>query len=271
MSNMAGLADRARYEAFTRQWRDTALTEAEKWCTDKEARELLADAVLTDFRKKYAYTNPPEDLDFYIRAQACLVYSITGQNSYKLASYIAENSIPEDSEETQTEPVHAAFRREMSEPEPRPEPAPPSTDESAGKPAVSAAEQPAPAPAAEQPAPAPAAEQPAPVHAAEQPAPSPAAEQPVSESPIKPAAPAHTPEKPADRKPDTFLDPVRTTYWTPDSERSEHVVQEIEIPDEEEEDRSVVLSFINMILFLLTAGSFAFCVYESGLLQYLLQ
>ena len=63
----------------------------------------------------------------------------------------------------------------------------------------------------------------------------------------------------------------RTTYWTPDSERSEHVVQEIEIPDEEEEDRSVVLSFINMILFLLTAGSFAFCVYESGLLQYLLQ
>ena len=262
MSNMAGLADRARYEAFTRQWRDTALTEAEKWCTDKEARELLADAVLTDFRKKYAYTNPPEDLDFYIRAQACLVYSITGQNSYKLASYIAENSIPEDSEETQTEPVHAAFRREMSEPEPRPEPAPTSTDESAGKPAVSVAEQPAPAPAAEQPAP---------VHAAEQPAPAPAAEQPVSEPPIKPTAPAHTPEKPADRKPDTFLDPVRTTYWTPDSERSEHVVQEIEIPDEEEEDRSVVLSFINMILFLLTAGSFAFCVYESGLLQYLLQ
>ena len=253
MSNMAGLADRARYEAFTRQWRDTALTEAEKWCTDKEARELLADAVLTDFRKKYAYTNPPEDLDFYIRAQACLVYSITGQNSYKLASYIAENSIPEDSEETQTEPVHAAFRREMSEPEPRPEPAPPSTDESAGKPAVSAAEQPAP------------------VHAAEQPAPAPAAEQPVSESPIKPAAPAHTLEKPADRKPDTFLDPVRTTYWTPDSERSEHVVQEIEIPDEEEEDRSVIISFINTILFLLTAGSFVFCVYESGFFQYLLQ
>ena len=253
MSKIAGLADRARYEAFTRQWRDTALKEAEKWCDDKEARELLADAVLTDFRKKYAHTDPPDNLDYYIKAQVCLVYSVTGQNSYKLASYIAENSIPEDSEETQTEPVHAAFRREMSGPEPRPEPAPPSTDESAGKPAVSAAEQPAP------------------VHAAEQPAPSPAAEQPVSEPPIKPAAPAHTPEKPADRKPDTFLDPVRTTYWTPDSERSEHVVQEIEIPDEEEEDRSVILSFINTILFVLTAGSFVFCVYESGFFQYLLQ
>ena len=192
-------------------------------------------------------------MDYYIKAQVCLVYSVTGQNSYKLASYIAENSIPEDSEETQTEPVHAAFRREMSGPEPRPEPAPPSTDESAGKPAVSAAEQPAPIPAAERPAPVP------------------AAEQPVSESPIKPAAPAHTPEEPAGRKPDTFLDPVRTTYWTPDSERSEHVVQEIEIPDEEEEDRSVILSFINTILFVLTAGSFVFCVYESGFFQYLLQ
>ena len=253
MSKIAGLADRARYEAFTRQWRDTALKEAEKWCTDKEARELLADAVLTDFRKKYAHTDPPDNLDFYIKAQVCLVYSVTGQNSYKLASYIAENSIPEESEETQAEPVHAVFHEEISEPEPRPVPAPPSTDESAGKPAVSAAEQPAPIPAAEQPAPVP------------------AAEQPVSESPIKPTAPAHTPEKPAGRKPDTFLDPVRTTYWTPDSERSEHVVQEIEIPDEEEEDRSVIISFINTILFLLTAGSFVFCVYESGFFQYLLQ
>ena len=253
MSKIAGLADRARYEAFTRQWRDTALKEAEKWCTDKEARELLADAVLTDFRKKYAHTDPPDNLDYYIKAQVCLVYSVTGQNSYKLASYIAENSIPEESEETQTEPVHAVFHEEIFEPEPRPVPAPPSTDESAGKPAVSAAEQPAPIPAAEQPAPVP------------------AAEQPVPESPIKPAAPAHTPEKPAGRKPDTFLDPVRTTYWTPDSERSEHVVQEIEIPDEEEEDRSVIISFINTILFLLTAGSFVFCVYESGFFQYLLQ
>ena len=244
MSKIAGLADRARYEAFTRQWRDTALKEAEKWCTDKEARELLADAVLTDFRKKYAHTDPPDNLDYYIKAQVCLVYSVTGQNSYKLASYIAENSIPEESEETQAEPVHAVFHEEISEPEPRPVPAPPSTNESAGKPAVSAAEQPAPVPAAEQ---------------------------PVPESPIKPAAPAHTPEKPAGRKPDTFLDPVRTTYWTPDSERSEHVVQEIEIPDEEEEDRSVIISFINTILFLLTAGSFVFCVYESGFFQYLLQ
>ena len=253
MSKIAGLADRARYEAFTRQWRDTALKEAEKWCTDKEARELLADAVLTDFRKKYAHTDPPDNLDYYIKAQVCLVYSVTGQNSYKLASYIAENSIPEESEETQAEPVHAVFHEEISEPEPRPVPTPPSTNESAGKPAVSAAEQPAPVPAAEQPVPVP------------------AAEQPVPESPIKPAAPAHTPEKPAGRKPDTFLDPVRTTYWTPDSERSEHVVQEIEIPDEEEEDRSVIISFINTILFLLTAGSFVFCVYESGFFQYLLQ
>lgn len=245
MSNMAGLADRARFEAFSRQWRDTALKEAEKWCGDKEARELLADAVLTDFRKKYAHSDPPEKLDFYIRAQVCLVYSVTGENPYKLVSYIAENSIPEESEETQTEPAYAAFRKEPSASEPEPAAAP--ADEPAGKPAVSVpAESPPHEPASAQPvtAPAPA---------------------------IKPAAPDQTPAKPADRKPDTFLDPVRTTYWTPDSERSEHVVQEIEIPDEEEEERSVILSFINTILFVLTAGSFAFCVYESGFFQYLLQ
>ncbi len=245
MSNMAGLADRARFEAFSRQWRDTALKEAEKWCDDKEARELLADAVLTDFRKKYAHSDPPEKLDFYIRAQVCLVYSLTGENPYKLVGYIAENSVPEESEETQTEPAYAAFRKEPAASEPEPAAAP--ADEPAGEPAVSVpAESPPHEPAPAQPVTAPA-------------------------PPIKPAAPDQTPAKPADRKPDTFLDPVRTTYWTPDSERSEHVVQEIEIPDEEEEERSVILSFINTILFVLTAGSFVFCVYESGFFQYLLQ
>ena len=78
-------------------------------------------------------------------------------------------------------------------------------------------------------------------------------------------------EDAAERVPDTFLDPVRTTLWTPDSERSRHVVQEIVLPDEDEENqRSETLSFVNAILFLLVMASFLFCFFETGFLQYLL-
>ena len=53
--------------------------------------------------------------------------------------------------------------------------------------------------------------------------------------------------------------------------RSSHVVKELEIPDEEEDGRSVLLSFLNTVLFVLTAGAFGFCFYETGFLQYLMQ
>ena len=78
-------------------------------------------------------------------------------------------------------------------------------------------------------------------------------------------------ENASERVPDTFLDPVRTTLWTPDSERSRHVVQEIVLPDEDEElPRSEKLSFVNAVLFLLVMASFLFCFFETGFLQYLL-
>ena len=69
---------------------------------------------------------------------------------------------------------------------------------------------------------------------------------------------------------DTFIDPVRTTLWTPNSDRVYHRIQEMEIPDAEEEERSVGLSFFNTILFLLVLASSGFFVYETGIIQYLI-
>ena len=73
-----------------------------------------------------------------------------------------------------------------------------------------------------------------------------------------------------DGRADTFIDPVRTTLWTPNSERVYHRIQEMEIPDTEEEERSVGLSFFNTILFLLVLASSGFFVYEIGIIQYLI-
>jgi hypothetical protein len=44
----------------------------------------------------------------------------------------------------------------------------------------------------------------------------------------------------------------------------------MEIPDAEEEERSVGLSFFNTILFLLVLASSGFFVYEIGIIQYLI-
>ena len=249
MKNQTGLKDPESFEAFSRQWRDVALREAEKWCAGEKAVRLLADAVLLEFQKKYADSAPPLSMEYQIRAQVCLVYSLTGENVRKLENYIAEHALPEPPEEP------AAKAR--PEPESRP-PAHPPED--------------APAAPAEAPAPDTPAEAPVPAAPTEVPAPAPAApETPTAQSAKAPAPADKAAEKPSKVRPDTFLDPVRTTFWTPSSEINEHVVAEIELPDEEEVERSVVISFINLLLFLLTAGSFAFCVYETGFLQYLLQ
>ena len=48
MENPNGLADRARFDTFSRQWRDAVLKEAGIWCSDENAKQLLTDAVLTD-------------------------------------------------------------------------------------------------------------------------------------------------------------------------------------------------------------------------------
>ena len=261
MRNQTGLRDRARFEAFSREWRDVALKEAEKCCTDERARQLLADAVLAEFQEKYADSAPPLRLDYQIRAQVCLVYSMTGENVRKLKNYLAEHALPPEAEE----PAAPARPEPQKPPERRPEP-----PASAAKP-VSAPEPPVVEPVSVAPsAPEPPAAEPVSV--------APSAPEPPAAEPVKPEAP---PVKPAATekataptpkvRPDTLFDPVRTSYWTPNAERSKHVIAEVELPDDEEEERSTILSFINLVLFLIMVGAFGFCFYETGFLQYLLQ
>lgn len=256
MSKQAGLSDRGRFEAFSSQWRATVAKEAEKWCSNGQSAQLLTDAVLADFRRKYAEKEPPRRLENYLRAQVCLVYSQAGQNARKLREYLAGQ---ESSEEEGAAPEAEEPAAEM--------PAAESTETSAAE-SEEAQPEPETVPQA-----APAAQtetleslvQAATVQAED-------AVRPAEAAPPEtaPASPSPS-EDSAPKTPDTFLDPVRTSYWTPNEERSRHTVQEVELPDEEDEPRSVGLSFLNTVLFLVTAAAFGFCVYETGFLQYLLQ
>lgn len=250
MSNQTGLSDRGQFAAFTLQWRDSALKEARKWCQDDNTAQLLADAVLAELRKKYADKDPPRQLDYYLRAQVCLIYSQTGQSTGRLKEYIAAQYF-DDEQDASAAPVSGP----QAAPDVQPEPLTPAQEE-----AVSAA-------------PPPPAAAPAPEHAAEE---TPAkVETPVPPAPpdTRAAAPAadSAPKAQDAAQPDTFFDPVRTTLWKPENEQFDHVVKEIVLPDEEEEERSVMLSFVNTILFVLTAASFGFCFYQTGFLQYLMQ
>ena len=248
MSKQAGLSDRGRFEAFSSQWRDTVEKEAEKWCSNTQSAQLLTDAVLIDFQRAYAEKEPPRRLEYYLRAQVCLVYSQAGQSVRKLREYLAgqesseeEGAAPE-SEEPAAEMPAAESEEAQPEPEAETQAAPAAQTETLESLVQAATVQ---AEDAVRPAEA------APPETA-----------PASPSPSEDSAP---------KTPDTFLDPVRTSYWTPNEERSGHVVQEVELPDEEDEPRSVGLSFLNTVLFLVTAAAFGFCVYETGFLQYLLQ
>ena len=226
MENQTGLADRARFEAFTSQWEDAVLKEAGRRCSDESVQTLLAAAVLAELRKKYARVAPPLDMEYDIREKTNAVYRVTGRNPLLLEYYLESHAFLD---------TPAAERTPAK---PKPEPA---SEPEAAKP------EPAPEPEAAKPEPAPTAE---------------AVPEPEVPEPEEDAA---------ERVPDTFLDPVRTTLWTPDSERSRHVVQEIVLPDEDEENqRSETLSFVNAILFLLVMASFLFCFFETGFLQYLL-
>ena len=215
MENQTGLADRARFEAFTSQWEDAVLKEAGRRCSDESVQTLLAAAVLAELRKKYARVAPPLDMEYDIREKTNAVYRVTGRNPLLLEYYLASHAFLDT----------PAAERAPAKPKPEP----------------------ASEPEAAKPEPAPTAE---------------AVPEPEVPEPEEDAA---------ERVPDTFLDPVRTTLWTPDSERSRHVVQEIVLPDEDEENqRSETLSFVNAILFLLVMASFLFCFFETGFLQYLL-
>lgn len=251
MSNQTGLSDHKRYEAFTGKWRSGVLQEAEKWCSEEQTAQLLAEAVLAEFRNKYADKDPPLNPEYRLRAQVCLVYSQTGQSIRKLRDYIAMQETAAEAYIAQEAPSPEAQTPPAVQPEP-----------------LSAAQ----SEAVLVPPPGPAA--------APEPVQTPESVPVKAEAPV-PAAPSGTqtgtpaaesaPEKKKDAPPDTFFDPVRTTLWTPDSSRSSHVIKELEIPDEEEDERSVLLSFLNTVLFVLTAGAFGFCFYETGFLQYLMQ
>ena len=254
MSIQTGLKDRERFDAFSREWREDALKEAQKWCNDRRAQELLADAVLAEFQKKYADSTPPSTMDYQIRAQVCLVYSLTGNNVRKLQNYIAEHSLP-------PEAADAPGPEAQQQPERGAEPPAPVTE--------AAPEPPAPVTEA---APEPPAPVPTPVSAPEPaPAPKPAPRAKAETQPPTPAAPEKEAPQKSKVRPDTFLDPIRTSYWTPNEERSGHIIAEVELPDEDEEERSPIISFINLVLFLITIGAFGFCFYETGFMQYLLQ
>lgn len=251
MSNQPGLSDHKRYEAFTGKWRSSVLKEAEKWCSEEQAAQLLTEAVLAEFRNKYADKDPPLNPEYHLRAQVCLVYSQTGPSIRRLSDYLAMQETAAEAYTAQEPPASEV----QTPPAVQPEPSPAAQSE-----AVPA---PPPGPSA------------APEHV-QTPEPVPVkAEVPVPAAPsgTQTAAPAaeSAPEEKKDAPPDTFFDPVRTTLWTPDSSRSSHVVKELEIPDEEEDGRSVLLSFLNTVLFVLTAGAFGFCFYETGFLQYLMQ
>ena len=152
MENRAGLADRARFEAFSRQWLEPALKEAERRCSREDVRPLLAAAVLTELRKKYAYVTPPANMDYDIREKTNAVFRLTGQNPLLLKYYLESHAFPD----------------------------------------APAAEKPAPEPAAEKPAPEPAApeEEPVPVAPEEAPAPTAPKEEPAPTAPKEEPAPA---------------------------------------------------------------------------------
>lgn len=251
MSNQTGLSDHKRYEAFTGKWRSSVLKEAEKWCSEEQAAQLLAEAVLAEFRNKYANIDPPLNPEYPLRAQVCLVYSQTGRSIRKLRDYIAMQETAAEAYTAKEAPAPEA----QTPPAVQPEPSPEAQSEAVPAPPVGPAAAPEPVQASE-------------LVPVKNEAPAPAA--PSGTQAGVPAAES-APEKKNDAPPDTFFDPVRTTLWSPDSSHSSHVVKELEIPDEEEDGRSVLLSFVNTVLFVLTAGAFGFCFYETGFLQYLMQ
>ena len=333
MSNLNGLASQENFAKFRRQWQLLALEEAGKWTGNRDTQLLLADVVLASLRREYASRVPSENMAYFIRAQTCLIFSVTGDSPEHLREYIrrhglmesipAHNLTPEVREgEKPSAAVSAADeaekpgqsqtgavrrRRRQSETMSRSGYAAPAGDtnewESESeelRDAVSMwAEQMEElqhagiseglVPAAGDESvrePVPAAQKlpesrPAPVrdetgHSAgnvpERPV-------PVSAPPASAdsAVPVSGEAKPVNahsgkRAADTFYDPERTQFWTPGPlEETEHVVEEVSIPDEEETDPSSPrLSLINTVLFIAMVAAFIFMVYESRVIQHYL-
>ena len=225
MSIQPGLYSQQNYERFAEEWNETVLREAEKWCRNDEAAHLLTEAVLNDCRHRFATKKPPSEPEYYLRAQVCLVYSMTGQNIERLKSYIQDRPFAEESQVSgKTDDSEVA-----AETEPLPEMDTGGTEEF--EKAQFSDEQNE-------------------------------GEESCAEKKTDMILPG---------KPDTFFDPGRTEMWSPEGEKNPHIIEKIVIEDDDEEERSVGLSFFNSILFLMTAASIVFFIYETGAIQFLLR
>ena len=276
MSAQRGLADRKEYEAFCRSWYDAVLEETKRWCREEELQKLLAEAVMTDFRGQYADRVPPNNPEFNLRAQVCLIYSLTGANREKLEDYLALHRFREKSESQPSGPEEGKIIKDGDDSQrPDREQSVTEAEENAAELVPDEAKQRDKASASEPEGTESRAREekqgknPAPpeAHSTEtNGVPSAQILEPNNSQPDQREATGQSTEE----RVDTFIDPVRTTLWTPNSDRVYHRIQEMEIPDAEEEERSVGLSFFNTILFLLVLASSGFFVYETGIIQYLI-
>ena len=276
MSAQRGLADRKEYEAFCRSWYDAVLEETKRWCREEALQKLLAEAVMTDFRGQYADRAPPNNPEFNLRAQVCLIYSLTGANREKLEDYLALHRFREKSESQPSVPEEGRKNKDDDDSlRPDPEQSVTEAEENAAELVPDEAKQRDKASASEPEGTEGSVREekqvknPAPPEARStetNSAPSAQILEPNNSQPDQREATGQSTEE----RVDTFIDPVRTTLWTPNSDRVYHRIQEMEIPDAEEEERSVGLSFFNTILFLLVLASSGFFVYETGIIQYLI-
>ncbi|MBO5536885.1 MAG: hypothetical protein J6B53_16055 [Clostridia bacterium] len=93
MSNLNGLASQENFAKFRRQWQLLALEEAGKWTGNRDTQLLLADVVLASLRREYASRVPSENMAYFIRAQACLIFSVTGDSPERLREYIQRHGL----------------------------------------------------------------------------------------------------------------------------------------------------------------------------------
>ena len=276
MSAQRGLADRKEYEAFCRSWYDAVLEETKRWCREEELQKLLAEAVMTDFRGQYADRVPPNNPEFNLRAQVCLIYSLTGANREKLEDYLALHRFREKSESQPSGPEEGKIIKDGDDSQrPDREQSVTEAEENAAELVPDEAKQRDKASASE-----PEGTEGSVREEKQVKNPAPPEERSTETSGV-PSAQMLEPNnlqhdqreavgQSTEERVDTFIDPVRTTLWTPNSDRVYHRIQEMEIPDAEEEERSVGLSFFNTILFLLVLASSGFFVYETGIIQYLI-
>ncbi|MBQ9010663.1 MAG: hypothetical protein IJ088_15245 [Clostridia bacterium] len=296
MSNLNGLASQENFEKFRRQWVGLTMEEAGKWTMNADTQALLTEAVLATLRQEYAGRVPSGNMTYFIRAQACLIFSITGDSPKRLREYIESHGLADSM------PVPAPVRTGVPRNEQKAEPVSRLSGDGTGalhrrrrtgeagsrygspvasigtegldsfRPVTSVGAEHSP-PSRESgegtvpgtPAMPVTAEAQMPVTEKTE-APVPA--ESVTDAPVPPA----TARPAARREADTFYDPERTQFWTPGPlEETEHVVQELSLPDEEVTDPpSPRLSLINTCLFIAMIASFIFMVYESRVIQHYL-